>query len=182
MWKLLFKSLLTLAGLSVALSSKISRTQVHKTEQGATSAKTVPSPVTFAGYLVPRTMAVILNSGSTNTISYRIFVPLSGQARYIDGDGRGNGKISAALTKKFFDDIKSAMPLEKLPIKQPCIKSVSFGTATAIRLGRGQSPDISCPGNAKTQLLLKDVTAIAQALKVRNVPRSQGHEIPPLNF
>ena len=180
MQKLLFRVLLALAGISVAPSPEMTGTQAQMIEHGVTSTKMPPTA--SAGYLVPRTMAVILNSGSTNAIGYRIFVPLSGQARYIDGDGRGNGKISAALTKKFFTDLKSAMPLEKLPIKQPCIKSVSFGTSTAIRLGGGQSPDISCPGNAKTQLLFNDVTAIAQALKVRNVAHSQGHEIPPLNF
>ena len=177
MQKLFFKSLLALFGVSnftfvpqVALSQ--ARIITHK----VTSAEATPLIS-----LVPSNVAVILNSGSTNTIGYRIFVAPSGQASYIDGYNRANGKISAALTKKFFSDIQAALPLEKLPTRR-CVKSVSFGTFTTIRLGGEQSPDISCPGNAKVQSLFKDVTEIAQALNVSDVPRSQGNELPPLNF
>jgi len=183
MQKLVFKGLLALAGVSaLSFSSIVALSQAHITKPRATSPKAGPSPDPAEEIIIPREMAIILNSGSTNTIGYRIFVLPSGQARYIDGIERGNGIISASLTKKFFSDIRAAMPLEKLPTNQPCIKPASFGTSTRIRFDRKQSPDISCPGNAEVRLLFKDVTQIAQALKVKNVPRSKGHQIPPWNF
>lgn len=130
---------------------------------------------------VPINVAVIFNSGSTNTIGYRIYVNPSGEATYFDGKGQGHGKISQALTKKFFADIQAAEPLSKLPVKR-CVKPASFGTTTTIRLGAEQSPDISCPGNALERTLDKDVIAIAKALKVRNIPKNQGHPLPLQNF
>ncbi len=132
--------------------------------------------------LVPNNVGVILNSGSTNTIGYRIYVSPTGEVNYVDGKGSGTGKLSKNLTKKFFNDLNVAAPLSSLPIKQPCIKSTSFGTVTTVSLGSQQSPDISCPGNAKAKTLDNDVTAIAKALKVVNVPKSKGTPLPPQNF
>ncbi|MEH1873683.1 hypothetical protein [Nostoc sp.] len=131
--------------------------------------------------LVPNNVAIIVNSGSTNAIGYRIYVSPSGEVNYVDGKGTNQGKLSEKLTKKFFSDLKVAEPLSNLP-KQSCIKSVSFGTITIIRLAGEESPDISCPGNAKTQRLDNDVIAIAKALNVVNVPKSQGQPLPPQNF
>ncbi|MEH2064977.1 MAG: hypothetical protein V7K50_22410 [Nostoc sp.] len=131
--------------------------------------------------LVPNNVAIILNSGSTNTIGYRIYVSPSGEVSYVDGKGSNQGKLSEKLTKKFFRDLKVAEPLSNLP-KQSCGKSVSFGTTTTIRLASEESQDISCPGNAKAQQLDNDVIAIAKALNVVNVPRSQGKPLPPQNF
>ena len=131
--------------------------------------------------LVPNNVAIILNSGSTNTIGYRIYVSPSGEVNYVDGKGSNQGKLSEKLTKKFFRDLKVAEPLSNLP-KQSCIKSVSFGTTTTIRLAGEESPDISCPGNAKIQRLDNDVIAIAKALNVVNIPKSQGKPLPPQNF
>ncbi|MEH2411682.1 hypothetical protein [Nostoc sp.] len=131
--------------------------------------------------LVPNNIAIILNSGSTNTIGYRIYVSPNGEVNYVDGKGSNQGKLSEKLTKKFLGDLKVAEPLSNLP-KQSCVKSVSFGTTTTIRLADQQSPDISCPGNAKAQRLDNDVIAIAKALNVVNVPKSQGKPLPPQNF
>jgi hypothetical protein len=132
--------------------------------------------------LVPLTTAVIRNSGSTNTIGYRIFVTPSGQASYVDGNGSGQGQLSQKLTKRFFRDLKAAEPLSNLPV-EPCVKSVSFGTTTTVSLGGEQSPDISCPSdNDQVQDLEEDVTAIAKALNVVNVPNSEGTPLPPQNF
>ncbi len=133
--------------------------------------------------LVPANVAVISNTGSTNTVCYRIYVSQSGQATYVDGDRQGNGIISAALASKFFSDISAAQPLSQLPEKH-CLKSVSFGTSTFVRLGGEESPDLSCPGNAKAEALFNDAEAITQALKVTNYPL-RGEEsspvTPPLN-
>lgn len=132
--------------------------------------------------LVLSTTAVILNSGSTNTIGYRIYVSPSGEANYVDGNGSGQGQLDEKLTKRFFRDLKAAEPLSELPVKS-CIKSVSFGTTTTVSLGGERSPDISCPSDSdRVEDLEEDVTEIAKALKVVNVPNSQGKPLPPLNF
>lgn len=156
--RLFSKSLLGLAGISFLLCSSQS-----------------------AMALVPNNVATILNSGSTNTIGYRIYVSRSGEVNYVDGKGSNQGKLSEKLTEKFFRDLKVAEPLSNLPVRG-CIKSVSFGTSTIIRLAGQQSQDISCPGNAKAQRLDNDVIAITKALNVVNVPKSQGKPLPPENF
>ena len=132
--------------------------------------------------LVPNNVGVIFNSGSTNTIGYRIYISPSGDVNYVDGKGSGTGKLSKSLTKQFFNDLKAAEPLSKLPVKQPCIKSISFGTATTVSLGSQQSSDINCPANGKAKSLDNDVIAILKALKVGNVPINQGKPLPPQNF
>ncbi|MEH2383314.1 MAG: hypothetical protein V7K27_31240 [Nostoc sp.] len=156
--RLFSKSLLGLAGISFLLCSS-----------------------QLAMALVPNNVAIILNSGSTNTIGYRIYVSPSGEVNYVDGKGSNQGKLSQKLTENFFRDLKIAEPLSSLP-KQSCVKSVSFGTTTTIRLADQQSPDISCPGNVKAQSLDNDIIAIAKALNVVNVPKSQGKPLPPQNF
>ncbi|MHC5935556.1 hypothetical protein [Nostoc sp.] len=132
--------------------------------------------------LVRSDVVIIVNSGSTNTIGYRIYVSPSGEVNYVDGKGSNRGKLSHKLTEKFFRDVKIAEPLSNLPVKLGCAKSVSFGTTTSIRLADQQSQDISCPGNGKAQRLDNDVIAIAKALNVVNVPKSQGKPLPPQNF
>ncbi|MBH8575171.1 hypothetical protein I8752_19555 [Nostocaceae cyanobacterium CENA369] len=132
--------------------------------------------------LVPNNVAVIANSGSTNTIGYRIYVSPTGEANYVDGKGSGQGKLPEKLIKKFFHNLKVAEPLSSLPVKQGCVKSTSFGTTTTISLGGQQSQDISCPGNQKAQKLDTDIIAIAKILKVVNVPKNQGKPLPPQNF
>ncbi len=159
MKKFVSKSLLALAGLSLLAVSSMP-----------------------AEAMVPINTAVIINSGSTNTIGYRIYVAPTGQVTYVDGKGSGSGTISAALTTHFFNDIKAAQPLSQLSDSQPCMKSVSFGTSTYLALGGQRSPDLSCSDNQKGKVLLNDVQEIAQKLHVTNVPRSQGHQLPPINF
>ncbi|BAY98464.1 hypothetical protein NIES37_24140 [Tolypothrix tenuis PCC 7101] len=132
--------------------------------------------------LVPNNVGVILNSGSTNTIGYRIYVSPTGEANYVDGNGSGKGKLPEKLTNRFFRDLKAAEPLSDLPVKPKCLKSTSFGTTTTVSLGGQQSTDISCPGNAKARRLDNDAIAIAKALKVTNVPNSKGKPLPPQNF
>ncbi|GBE91901.1 hypothetical protein [Nostoc cycadae] len=132
--------------------------------------------------LVPNNVAVVINSGSTNTIGYRIYVSPTGEANYVDGKGSGKGKLPEKFTKKFFQDLKIAEPLSSLPVKPGCVKSTSFGTTTTISLGGEQSQDISCPGNQKAQKLDRDIIEIAKILKVINVPKTQGKPLPPQNF
>ena len=138
------------------------------------------SQKTFA--LVPSNTVVIANSGSTNTVGYRIYVSPSGQVTYVDGKRQGRGKLSPVITKQFFSDLRAAEPLSQLPMRRPCLKPASFGTSTTVRLGAQQSADLSCPGNDKAELLFKDVNVIRRILHVTNVPRSEGKELPPQNF
>jgi hypothetical protein len=137
---------------------------------------------TPAEALVIRNTAVITNTGSTNTIGYRIYLLPSGQATYVDGKGQRKGTISEQLTKKFFRDINAAQSLSELPVKKSCVKPVSFGTSTFLALDGQRSPDLSCYGNQKAHTLFKDINLIAQKFHVKNVPRSQGQELPPQNF
>jgi hypothetical protein len=132
--------------------------------------------------LVPNNEAVIVNSGSTNTIGYRIYVTPAGEVSYVDGRGRGQGKLPANLTRRLFNDINAAMPLSKLQVRQSCVKPVSFGTSTTVQLGAERTSDLSCPGNSKAQKLDNDVNAIAKFLRVTTIPTSQGKPLPPQNF
>lgn len=132
--------------------------------------------------LVPNNVGVILNSGSTNTVGYRIYVSPSGEVNYVYGKGSGQAKLPEKLTKRFFRDLKLAEPLSNLSVKPNCVKSTSFGTTTTVSLGGQQSPDITCPGNGKALRLENDVIAITKTLKVVNVPNSQGKPLPPQNF
>ena len=115
--------------------------------------------------LVLSNVAVIYNTGSTNTPCYRIFVSKTGEASYVKGQHRGRGKISTSLIKKFYRDIETAEPLSQLPRLQ-CAKSVSFGSSTFVKLGAEESPDVSCAANIQGQKLYHDTTAIARALHV----------------
>lgn len=127
-------------------------------------------------------VAVIVNTGSTNTIGYRIYVSPSGAANYVDGKGYGQAQLPEKLTETFFDDLKVAQPLSTLPVQLGCVKSVSFGTTTYLELGAFESPDVSCPGSIKAQHIYNDVIVIAKALNVKNVPNSQGKPLPAQNF
>lgn len=115
-------------------------------------------------------IAEILNSGSTNTCGYKIYVATDGRELYHMCYNHGHGRLSVALAKKFLHDIQIAGPLNKLP-SRGCIKSVGFGTRTTIQYHGQQSPDISCPTNHLEELLNADVVQIAQALQVNNQPK-----------
>lgn len=117
-------------------------------------------------------IAEIVNSGSTNTCGYKIYVAPDGRELYHMCYDHGYGRLSVALAQKFLHDIKMAEPLNRLPHKT-CVKSVSFGTATSIKYYGQQSPDISCPANHLEELLYADAVEIAQALQVSNQPSHQ---------
>lgn len=115
--------------------------------------------------------AVILNSGSTNANGYRIVLRADGSAEYASIERRARATISAALTHRLFDHLRSAAPLRALPYA-PCMKSVSFGTSVFLYWDHSRSPDLSCPTNAAGHSLYDDVKAIAHALELGNTARS----------
>jgi hypothetical protein len=62
------------------------------------------------------------------------------------------------------------------------MKPVSFGTSTFVSVGGDRSPDLTCPADATAMRLKDDVSAIVDYLKIRNVPRGEGKDLPPQNF
>ena len=112
---------------------------------------------------VPKGAAVILNTGSTNAVGYRIVVDPSGRVEYVHGSDRRTASISAHLTATFFADMTHAMPLSRVHVLA-CMKSASFGYETYVWWRGQRSPDISCSGGAQADALFKDAQAIAAAL------------------
>jgi hypothetical protein len=124
-------------------------------------------------------VAVIVDSGSTNTAGFRIAVEPSGDAELTIGPRRSGRppddkptqmrrKLPDTLVKRFYFDLGDAGPLSFLP-KQRCMKSASFGTKLTIELGGEETPDLSCGGgdNAKLQALVRDVNEIVQFFNPR---------------
>jgi hypothetical protein len=132
--------------------------------------------------MVMSTTIVITNSGSTNTIGWRILIGATGDASYVSGDGAGNATLPADLYAKLKGDIEAAKPLGQLPSVVSCMKSASFGTATYLSIGGDRSPDLECPGNDPERALKTDIDAIVTVLKLRNTPKSEGKELPPQNY
>ncbi|BCL82074.1 hypothetical protein ccbrp13_45390 [Ktedonobacteria bacterium brp13] len=127
--------------------------------------------------------AIIINSGSTNTLGYRIYVAHDGTATYVVGNGTRYGstrygRLSQELTLRFFHDIALAQPLSSLPAIQTCVKSISFGTDTYVRFGGQTSPDLSCAENEQAQHLADDANSIKAALKVDNTIKKHTGELP----
>jgi hypothetical protein len=114
---------------------------------------------------IPKGAAVILNTGSTNALGYRIVVQSSGVAEYVAGNARAKARVSAATANKFFADMRAGARLAQMPIMQ-CMKSASFGTSTFVWWRGQRSGDLECAADARGKALASDVSAIAQALKI----------------
>jgi hypothetical protein len=125
---------------------------------------------------------VITNTGSTNLIGYRVLIARDGEAHFASGKGSGVAILPAPLHEHLARDLAAAKPLAALPVAMPCAKPVSFAMSTFIWQGAERSPDLSCPGNAAALALKNDIDAIGAFLKIGNVPRGQGHELPVQNF
>ena len=90
--------------------------------------------------------------------------------------------LSDELYARLKTDIGAAGPLSKMPMVVGCVKSASFGTTTTIATGGETSPDLSCAGSEASKKLKEDIDAVVAALKIRNVPRGGGKELPPQNL
>ena len=132
--------------------------------------------------MVMTTTIVIANTGSTNTIGWRILIGANGDASYVSGDGASSATLPADLFAKLNRDIEAAKPLGQLPRVVSCMKSTSFGAATYLTIGGDRSPDLECAGNDSERALKADVDAVVAFLKLRNTPKSEGKELPPLNY
>jgi hypothetical protein len=124
---------------------------------------------------VPKGAAVILNTGSTNALGYRIVIQQSGAAEYIKGDKRATAIVPAAVTNKFFTDVRTAMPLRNHPMIH-CMKSVSFGTSLFIWWKGARSYDLTCG----TNVLTNDAYAVAEALGLSTSMSAPMHPVPAL--
>jgi hypothetical protein len=118
--------------------------------------------------------AVIVDSGSTNSLGYKIEVWSDGRATLA---ARGNGTQPAAKSftmsqtaiARFFADLKAARDGKATGV--PCMKSASFGTTTRVYWHGWMSPDLDCPaGNALTAALVHDVGEIRAASGIANIP------------
>jgi hypothetical protein len=125
---------------------------------------------------------VITNTGATNLIGYRVLISRDGNAHFASGKGSGDAMLPAPLHERLARDLAAAKPLAALPVAMPCAKPVSLGSSTFLWQGAERSADLNCPGNAVASALKNDIDAIVAFLKIGNVPRSQGHELPVQNF
>ena len=115
--------------------------------------------------------ALILDSGSTNRAGYRLRVYATGWTALQQGDVPIRKRVSAALVKRFFADLRAAGPLDRIAVMR-CMKSISFGSSMQIGYRGRLSPDLSCPSaSSRARALAVDAAALADAAGVSMLPR-----------
>jgi len=120
--------------------------------------------------------AVIVNSGSTNTLGYRIEVWSDGSATVVLRNRGANAQgapknftVAAPVTAKFFADLKAVRAANVNSL--PCMKSASFGTTTRVNWHDWTSPDLDCPAdNPVLNALVADVNKIRAASGIGSLP------------
>ncbi len=137
-----------------------------------TPPKTEPKPA-------PMQTAIIENTGSTNTLGYKITVMLT-KTNYLvtslsnggkDRDVRKGGVESFFPgAQQLFADLEKAMPLNTLPVRHG-MRSASFGTQTYITYKGQRSPDLSFASDPRTISLKADIDQITKELHVGNASR-----------
>ena len=127
------------------------------------------APQKSAPKAAPAEYATIENTGSTNTLGYRIVVNLA-YARPAVDDMEAANSLPPDLRRRLFRDLHAAMPLSALPARHG-LRSASFGTRTFITYKGQRSPDLSFGGDPRVQALKADVDAITRTLHVGNLPR-----------
>jgi hypothetical protein len=178
--KFLIQTVRVVALVGVVALGACSKPAEQNAQQGAAASDPAPGPKPTGGMIMQNAI-VIVNSGSTNTIGYRIIVGADGSASHVSGDGSGHAMLSDELYARLKSDVAAAGPLSQMPMAVGCVKSASFGTTTTIAMGGETSPDLSCAGSEASKKLKEDVDAVVAALKIRNVPRGGGKELPPQN-
>jgi len=131
------------------------------------------APVPYVA--VPRGGAVILNTGSTNTLGYRIALGRDGSATYVQpGRAPQRGRLPTAVANKFWSDVRSGMPLSQIHAGT-CMKSASFGISLFVWWHGQRSNDLSCPLDDRARGLAADATTIANALGIKTM---SSHFVP----
>jgi hypothetical protein len=120
-------------------------------------------------------LAVIVNSGSTNTAGYTLRVRDDGWTTLEQAGAARHKRVDKALAARFFADLRAAGPLGALP-RAMCMKSTSFGSVTTVSYRGARSPDLSCPGSSSAETALgADVNALRDAAGVSQTP---GRQLP----
>ncbi|MEA2664370.1 MAG: hypothetical protein QOI11_1314 [Candidatus Eremiobacteraeota bacterium] len=120
-------------------------------------------------------LAVIVNSGSTNTAGYTLRVRDDGWTTLAQAGATQHKRLDKALAARFFADLRAAGPLGALP-RAMCMKSTSFGSVTTVSYRGARSPDLSCPGSSSAETALgADVNALRDAAGVSQTP---GRQLP----
>ncbi|HEX2571651.1 MAG TPA: hypothetical protein VH877_18975 [Polyangia bacterium] len=132
--------------------------------------------------LPPTNALVILNTGTTDTIGYRIVIPPSGEAFFVTGKGPGQKQLPAKLLKKLHKDLAAVGSLEQMAVRTPCPKPAASATTTTLQYHGQFSGDLTCAGDKRAVKLQKVITEVVKVLGVTNVPRSEGQELPPQRF
>jgi hypothetical protein len=125
----------------------------------------------------PDQVAVIVNSGSTNTAGFKLTVHASGQSTAIMQNRSGVAQsavrafnVSSKDSGTLFADLKAAKAAPP-PAQAGCMKSASFGTSTHVQWQGWTSPDLDCPSDEPSIAALKnDVAAIRTAAGISPLP------------
>lgn len=134
-------------------------------------------PSSAAAVTMPNdpTLAVIVNSGSTNIPGYTLRVRDDGWTTLEQAGATQHKRVDKALATRLFADLNAAGPLDALP-RATCMKSTSFGSVTTVAYRGARSPDVSCPGSSSAQTALgADVNALRDAAGVSQAP---GRRLP----
>jgi hypothetical protein len=128
---------------------------------------------------VPLDSAVIVDSGSTNTLGYRIEVRSDGSAFVSNGSSSPKPfTVPQATVERFFADLAAAR--KDNATTAPCVKSASFGSTLRITWQQWVSPDLTCPPkDALGAALITDVQTLRQVAGIGAAPLRQGPEIQP---
>jgi hypothetical protein len=106
--------------------------------------------------------AAIVNSGSTNTIGWRIAIRSDGVGTVSGAAGPRRFSVPSGLALKFLNDAHAARDAHAAG--RPCMKSASFGTRLNVLWHGWTSPDLSCPvAFAPLTALSGDVSRIVDA-------------------
>jgi hypothetical protein len=114
---------------------------------------------------VPHDAAVIMDTGSTNAPGYRIVAQRNGAVEYVVGGVRNRMHADAAKTAQLFSALSAGMPLSSL-VAAHCMKSASFGTSLFAYWNHERSPDLTCPGDAKSEAVSSSVSAFVDSLGI----------------
>jgi hypothetical protein len=118
--------------------------------------------------------AMIFNPGGGDYAGFRIVVEPSGGAAAVDGAGRATSELQPDVVQKFFADLASASPLDKLAVGD-CASTKPDATSTSVEVNaaivitwNGQhTPSLSCVTDPRAVKIVLDATAIQHALYVQ---------------
>ena len=95
------------------------------------------------------------------------------------GTTMGQAKLPDPLSDTLKADVSAMKALPEVATPTACKSSL---TPTFVSQGGYHSGDLSCPANDSEKKLGDAVVEIARFLKVRNIPKGQGADLPPQTF